>query len=550
MIDLEEKKYLDHVLEKIDIEIAKEEEKLRELHKTGISLSFEDRKRGEHFNINAKASDATERIESLKRSIPTPYFGRIDFSLTDSDNSQKIYIGRKGISSDTESLVTDWRAPISSLYYDSELGDVAYNSPMGVVTGKLNLKRQINIKNSELIDVQDTSLVTNDELLKPYLSTNADNKMKTIIASIQKEQNQIIRKPITDNIIVQGVAGSGKTSVALHRIAYLIYALENKIKSTEFLIIGPNKYFLNYISSILPELETSPVEQKTFLEMLNDILGEKFTVDDTSYVSEEIKAVRNFKSSLRYKNALDKFIKDYLDFNIVGKGIIIDGEEIFSRQEIRNLLGLGDVAVLNTPIDGSLIKDGTIYYEKLEPASNSVMSFQTGDVLPTFAKQAPAGWIMADDGTIGSATSGATHASNDTKALYELLWSYSFTQIYTVTGAVSTKSSRYDLDWNANKRLQVSRMVGRVLGCAGQGAGLTTRYVGDTIGEENHKLTINEMPSHTHNILASNNGWIGTYPNNAWYDGGARSGRISPTGGDAAHNNMQPTFFINYKIKL
>ena len=112
MIDLEEKKYLDHVLEKIDIEIAKEEEKLRELHKTGISLSFEDRKRGEHFNINAKASDATERIESLKRSIPTPYFGRIDFLLTDSDNSQKIYIGRKGISSDTESLVTDWRAPI------------------------------------------------------------------------------------------------------------------------------------------------------------------------------------------------------------------------------------------------------------------------------------------------------------------------------------------------------------------------------------------------------------------------------------------------------
>ena len=338
MIDLEEKKYLDHVLEKINVEIAKEEEKLRELCKTGISLSFEDRKRGEHFNINAKASDATERIESLKQSIPTPYFGRIDFSSSNSDKSKKIYIGRKGISSDTESLVTDWRAPISSLYYDSELGDVAYNSPMGVVTGKLNLKRQITIKDSELIDVQDTSLVTNDELLKPYLSTNADNKMKTIIASIQKEQNQIIRKPITNNIIVQGVAGSGKTSVALHRIAYLIYALENKIKSTEFLIIGPNKYFLNYISSILPELETSPVEQKTLLEILNDLLNEKLIIDETVDVSEETKIVRNFKASLRYKNALDKFIKDYLDFNIVSKGIVIDGEEIFSKQEIRNLL--------------------------------------------------------------------------------------------------------------------------------------------------------------------------------------------------------------------
>lgn len=223
----------------------------------------------------------------------------------------------------------------------------------------------------------------------------------------------------------------------------------------------------------------------------------------------------------------------------------------FSAQEIRNLLGLGDVAVLNTPIDGGLIKDGTIYYEKLEPTSNSVMSFQTGDVLPTFAKQAPAGWIMADDGTIGSATSGATHASNDTKALYELLWSYSFTQIYTVTGAASTKSSRYDLDWNANKRLQVSRMVGRVLGCAGQGAGLTVRYVGDTIGEENHKLTVNEMPSHSHpykGVSGTTIGW--DYGGYAGPDVNSKDLTTTSTGGDAAHNNMQPTFFINYKIKL
>lgn len=219
-----------------------------------------------------------------------------------------------------------------------------------------------------------------------------------------------------------------------------------------------------------------------------------------------------------------------------------------NAEELRALLGLGDVALLNTPIDGNYIKDGTIPYEKFDHDTTAVMSFQTGDVLPTFAKQAPAGWIMADDGTIGSATSGATHASDDTKALYELLWGYSFTQIYTVTGSPSTKSSRFDLDWNANKRLQVSKMVGRVLGCAGQGAGLTPRYVGDTLGEETHKLIIDEMPKHTHSIGARQGGTYQYAGSTGWYNGSTKI--TGESGGDKAHNNMQPTFFINYKIKL
>lgn len=218
-----------------------------------------------------------------------------------------------------------------------------------------------------------------------------------------------------------------------------------------------------------------------------------------------------------------------------------------SAEEMRALLGLGDVAVLETPIDGAYIKDGTIYSEKLDMVSTSTYFFGTGDCVATFAKQAPSGWIMADDGTIGSPTSGATHASDETKALYELLWSYSFTQIYTITGAPSTKSSRFDLDWNANKRLQVSRMVGRVLGCAGQGSGLTARYVGDTLGEEYHKLTINEMPKHNH-YMGSRTGGLYQYAGSTgWWNGGNYTG---DTGGDQAHNNMQPTFFINYKIKL
>lgn len=223
----------------------------------------------------------------------------------------------------------------------------------------------------------------------------------------------------------------------------------------------------------------------------------------------------------------------------------------FNAQEIRTLLGLGDLAVLNTPIDGGLIKDGSIYNEKLEKTSNSIMSFHTGDILPTFSKQAPQGWLLMNDGTIGSSTSGATYASGDTKALFELLWSYSFTQIYTITGATSSKSSRYDLDWNANKRLQLPRIAGRVLGCAGQGSGLTVRYVGDSMGEERHTLTINEMPKHSHSNP------IGFFTQAGWDYGKAggnfvdnRNTTSGETGGGQAHNNMQPTFFTNYIIKL
>lgn len=295
--------------------------------------------------------------------------------------------------------------------------------------------------------------------------------------------------------------------------------------------------------SIDPEPKWIPITDETGTPVTRETINANFQPINTTLTS--LGGLTGNNDQIAYfasKNNLQLTALSAFARELLGK---------FNAEEIRNLLGLGDVAVLNTPIDGGLIKDGTIYYEKLDPDSNSVMSFQTGDVLPTFAKQAPAGWIMADDGTIGSATSGATHASEDTKALFELLWSYSFTQLYTITGAPSEKSSRFDLDWNANKRLQVSRMVGRVLGCAGQGEGLTIRYVGDTLGEETHKLIVDEIPSHTHGYVSSlgiMGGWdyggdIGPNVNQQNLTSGA-------TGGSKSHNNMQPTFFINYKIKL
>lgn len=338
---LKEKKYLDKVLSKIDDEIELSQEKIKELIKTGNSLSFEDRKRGEHFQVNSKADAETKKIKLLKKSIPQPYFGRIDISFSGSkDDAQKFYIGRTGISSENQNLVTDWRAPISSLYYDSEVGRVSYDAPYGKMNAEMTLKRQINIKNSKLIDVQDSSLVTNDELLKPYLSTNADNRMKIIIASIQKEQNNIIRQPANKNLIVQGVAGSGKTSVALHRIAYLMYQMGEKLSPDNFLVLGPNDYFLNYVSSILPDLDTTPVEEKTFFNFALDYIGEKMGIkeeNEAAINSDSIKKIQNFKTSLQYKKCIDNFMDNYMN-SIIKEDFAIENETIFTKEYIKKIL--------------------------------------------------------------------------------------------------------------------------------------------------------------------------------------------------------------------
>lgn len=341
----EENKYLDFVLKSINDELEKSNKQLKELWKVGTSLSFEDKKRGEHLNINSKASSVEKLIKTLEKSKSIPYFGRFDFSFDlKGSNPKKIYIGRNGISSNGESIVTDWRAPISSLYYDSEIGKAQYTAPGGIVEGYINLKRQINIKDSKLIDVQDTAFGSNDELLKPYLSVNADNKMKIIISSIQKEQNDIIRKPSDMNLIVQGVAGSGKTSVALHRIAYLIYLLGNKVSSDQFLILGPNDYFLNYVSSILPDLETSPVDQKTLIDYTSDYLEEKINLKDEFEQNdivpsiEMMKKIQAFKSSLEYRNLIGKFLNNYMNNQLVENDFVVNGECVFKKEYVMDIL--------------------------------------------------------------------------------------------------------------------------------------------------------------------------------------------------------------------
>lgn len=336
----EEQRYFDFVQESLEKDKDNCRKELIEVPKKYTKAS-----QGDAFLVQELMSVAATRLRRLELVEKNPYFGRIDFLPDDNHHLNKVYIGKTNISGGfNKQAVTDWRTPICSLYYEGDCGSVSYKSPSGMITGDLQLKRQIIIKEGKLVDVLDTNTVSNDELLQPYLSINADNKMKTIIASIQKEQNRIIRRPITDNIIVQGVAGSGKTSVAMHRIAYLIYSLNESVKSSNFLVVGPNKCFLDYISSILPELETEPVEQNTYLDLVNIFLNEKITLKDDAFLDNKSKGndilqkIQYYKSSLQYKDLLSKFMEFYLENGIVSEGIKIAGEEIYSAEEIKHRL--------------------------------------------------------------------------------------------------------------------------------------------------------------------------------------------------------------------
>ena len=242
MEDLEyEKQKLENVESNLEDIQKGEEEILRDLPKKYGSNPI--------LLANLMSTSAT-KIANIQKIKEKPYFARIDFKEDKKSTKDKLYIGKIGVTDlDGKVVVTDWRAPVSTLYYDSNLGQVEYDAPYGKIHGELSLKRQIIIQNRKIESIFDVDSVSDDELLKPYLGASADSRLKNIVASIQGEQNEIIRKNIEKNLIVQGVAGSGKTTVALHRIAYLMYNNSDKYKANQFMVIGPNKFFINYISS-------------------------------------------------------------------------------------------------------------------------------------------------------------------------------------------------------------------------------------------------------------------------------------------------------------
>ena len=246
--------------------------------------------------------------EQVQKLIQSPYFGRFDFLYLGDDPSEAetFYIGRFGFTDEEGApIIYDWRAPICNMYYEFEMGKAHYMAMNRQFDGELMRKRQIKIENSKLHYVLDSSLTIQDEVLQQTLNQQASKKMKTIVTSIQREQNKIVRNESAYNVIIQGVAGSGKTAVALHRIAYYLYKFRDTLRAERIFILSPNKVFGDYISSVLPELGEEPIRSFTLDELTRNLLSTTFTFTPFEEETKEILSNPNGALATRAKMKAD-----------------------------------------------------------------------------------------------------------------------------------------------------------------------------------------------------------------------------------------------------
>jgi len=295
------------------------------------------------------------KVKNLYTARTKPYFARIDFRETGTSKTENLYIGKMSLAKyeDQEIVIVDWRAPIANLYYEGRLGTSSYICPGGTIEGELLLKRQFAINSGKLEEIFDIDITTNDEFLQTYLGANAENRLKEIVSTIQEEQNKIVRAPMWKPLIVQGVAGSGKTTIALHRIAYLIYTFEKSFDPENFMIIAPNRLFLNYISEVLPELGVERVKQTTFEDFAMELIGKKFILTDTNdklnmFVNQNntIEQIANnelvrqasiLKTSMCFRDIIDEYIKEIELSFIPKRDLTLGTKIIFSYEEVNEL---------------------------------------------------------------------------------------------------------------------------------------------------------------------------------------------------------------------
>lgn len=288
------------------------------------------------------------KILLLEKMIKSPYFARIDFKFDDEDEFEKIYIGRSSLRKNSyqEMYVYDWRSPIASVFYRFMTGEAFYDAPCGRVTGELNLKRQYEIKNGTLEYFFDSDVQIVDEFLRQLLSQNTTAKMKAIVETIQHEQDVVIRDMENDLLMVQGVAGSGKTSIALHRAAYLMYqGLQTKLSANNIMIISPNSIFEQYISNVLPELGEDNVISSVFEDILSELLNGRKIQSRNDFlenliVNSKYKEIsRNsieFKTSSFFREILDQFLIDIPRQWIEFEDVYYEGKCVVSRQILKD----------------------------------------------------------------------------------------------------------------------------------------------------------------------------------------------------------------------
>ncbi|MCA9402022.1 MAG: AAA family ATPase, partial [Candidatus Omnitrophica bacterium] len=268
------------------------------------------------------AESVKDKSNRIRKLLPSPYFGRVDFIRPDDDQPQPIYIGLHGFVDENKGviLIHDWRAPVSTLFYDYEKGAASFESPDGTVKGEITLKRQYRIRRGDMEFMLQSDINIHDDVLQKELSCASDERLKNIVATIQRDQNAIIRNEDSEVLIIQGVAGSGKTSIALHRMAFMLYRFKETIRAKDLLIISPNKVFADYISNILPELGEENIPEIHMEKLANDLLAYEYKFqtffDQVSTLLKKhdpayAQRIR-FKASLAFLEKLDAYI-DYVE---------------------------------------------------------------------------------------------------------------------------------------------------------------------------------------------------------------------------------------------
>lgn len=318
-------KLLTNTLETLGEGVIQDESNLKEFKKMmwEDASSFDDAERVQVMYATAQeAEKAYQKEKYFKRLCMIknkPYFASIVFK-DDEGEIFNIYMALTYLKDDaTNNILYDWRSPICSLFYDYEIGECSYDAPGGKVFGELKRKRQYKIENNKLVGVFDNSLNIDDEVLQEVLAQESSEKMQNVVNTIQQEQNRVIRNLEDNNLIVQGIAGSGKTTVALHRIAFLLYRLQN-LNSNNILIFSPNNVFTEYISEVLPSLGEDNTLQTTFADYMMTFLTEYDEVENyTDFVSryysytEKSPEIVEYKQSDKIIDDLDAFLENYID---------------------------------------------------------------------------------------------------------------------------------------------------------------------------------------------------------------------------------------------
>lgn len=286
-----------------------------------------------------------KKLKELTILKESPYFGRVTFNDLEFDQKDTLYVGRFGVTPEGsyEPVIVDWRAPVSSLFYHGSLGEASYTSPDGPIKCDIEGRRQIIVKKGELKGVFDSAIDVKDDILQMVLSNNSSDKLKDVIMTIQQEQDEIIRKERTSNIVVNGVAGSGKTTIALHRVAYLLYNYRKELED-KVLILGPNGIFMEYISQVLPSLGEVGVKQETFASFaLKEMDSELYIMSFDKYLEKILSEDKEFIEDAKYKNSyeiiedLDNLVKEMDKDYFHVEDVKYFGDLVISKEEIEEM---------------------------------------------------------------------------------------------------------------------------------------------------------------------------------------------------------------------